>query len=264
MESCDSRKKFDEKILKDFYTSEEKIITTELNNIITRIADTGTIRYSWDLLQPLIIAKLNQVFREYATNDLFIDPHTLAPPQPIPLSAGSVDPETSMFIILSAGGVCNDRSYLVGQQKAIIQYLTNLTGIPFTLQRLCEVLRDPGQYCVTRGKLTRALEKIIYVNIVIEPAPPLYYDAPAPIPSHTPQNEREPRLGVNVVPPGGGELTAGMHVGEYTPVMESIKRKREEEEVGEEPVNTPVTFTDGFTGDSSKISRTEVDEDVTF
>lgn len=46
--------------------------------------------------------------------------------------------------------------------------------IPFTLQRICEVLAEPTRYFRTLDKANNALGKLVVVTTVLQPGPPVY------------------------------------------------------------------------------------------
>ena len=116
--------------------------TASLRGVLAEIATTGVIRYSWNLLLPLLCAQVKRVVYEYAEREQC--------------------PETR-------------RDELEGRLCAA---LGALPAAPFTTQRLTEVLLEPGKQYAQLEKLAAALEKLVTVTTTIPVTP----DPPTPLP----------------------------------------------------------------------------------
>jgi hypothetical protein len=56
-------------------------------------------------------------------------------------------------------------------QPCFPSQLDSYTGIPFTMQRLCELITEPRRHYKRIDKFMRGLEKIMLVVTTIEPTP---------------------------------------------------------------------------------------------
>jgi len=144
-----------------------------LEQHLERIAKTGNALLPWVKLKPLIILKLEKVI-EHVTNEeedlSFLD-------EKIQVSASDGSP-------LSGGDGDPSSIHILKMKKRIVSALNNFQGIPFTIQRLCELLTQPKTYYKRIDKLLRGLEKNVRIVRTISPLLP----APPPPPPPKPIN----------------------------------------------------------------------------
>eukprot|EP01012_Entosiphon_sulcatum_P025404 TRINITY_DN30718_c0_g1_i1.p1 TRINITY_DN30718_c0_g1~~TRINITY_DN30718_c0_g1_i1.p1 ORF type:complete len:165 (-),score=35.87 TRINITY_DN30718_c0_g1_i1:28-489(-) len=57
------------------------------------------------------------------------------------------------------------------QRDAVLENLQRFQAAPFTLQRLCEILREPHRHHATKEKLVFAVEKLVTVSSTLERVP---------------------------------------------------------------------------------------------
>merc|ERR1719288_675932 len=56
-------------------------------------------------------------------------------------------------------------------KQRIFEQLDSYSGIPFTMQRLCELLTQPRRHYKRTDKFMRGLEKVMLVVSTVEPGP---------------------------------------------------------------------------------------------
>eukprot|EP00736_Rhodelphis_marinus_P003930 Rmarinus@m.25462 len=127
--------------LLEFNNSPEKVITPELHGVIVGIAETGRVYYDWAELRPFIAYKLEHVLLQFDTE------------------AGE-------------NSYCDGERSLQESIRLLLESFHSLPGPPFTLQRMCEVLLEPGKHYRKTIKLLNALAKLCSVTSVIPQSSP--------------------------------------------------------------------------------------------
>ncbi|CAF1127536.1 unnamed protein product [Adineta ricciae] len=95
---------------------DERILTPELEQILSQIAKTGYSRYPWEKIKPLFLQKLIVVLDEF-NNELSMDKLDIHP---------NVDQSTFEEL-----------------KSDIVERINSFENAPFTIQRLCELILSP-------------------------------------------------------------------------------------------------------------------------
>ena len=107
------------------------------------MARTGTTHFPWTKIKPLFRAKLEKVIDSFH------------PPGDKSDSNGAPTPNVDAF------------SFVACREKVFLQ-LDSFGGVPFTVQRLCELITAPGKHYKRPDKFMRALEKNMLVRTMAE------------------------------------------------------------------------------------------------
>lgn len=129
--------------LNEFDRTAEKSVTPELEQLLEHIAKTGRTVFPWHLLKPLISFKLEKVLNDFFESNPIANPY---------LS----EPITKMHDF-----------YPIVQK--LIGNLNCFSGIPFTIQRLCELITQPRKHYRTSDKFLRGVEKNLMVVSTVQP-----------------------------------------------------------------------------------------------
>lgn len=120
--------------------SADSTISPVLEDYLLFIAKTGTTLFPWAKIKPLFKVKLERVIDDFSQSpDDF--------------------PEVPNV----------DRFSFDACKEKVFQQLECFTGIPFTVQRLCELLVAPRKHYKRTDKFMRALEKNMLVVSTVEP-----------------------------------------------------------------------------------------------
>ena len=122
-------------------TDESAAIPQLLEEYIRLVAKTGSTFFPWPKVKPLIKAKLEAVITDFYTS------HPTEDLPPVP----NVDP----FSFASC-------------KSKVFQQLDYFGGIPFTVQRLCELLISPKKHYKRTDKFMRALEKNMLIVSTVD------------------------------------------------------------------------------------------------
>ncbi|KAA0712795.1 Serine/threonine-protein phosphatase 4 regulatory subunit 2-B [Triplophysa tibetana] len=129
--------------LKDFDKKGKKEVCSVLDQFLCHIAKTGETLVSWSQFKSYFIFKLEKVMEDFRAS---------APEQ-----RGPANP--------------NVESIPYEEMKdRIIKIVDGFSGIPFTIQRLCELLTEPKRNYTGTEKFLRGLEKNVMVVSCIYPA----------------------------------------------------------------------------------------------
>ena len=133
-----------------YYTAfaEKKEWAPALDGVLGEISKTGSSQFEWELLKPVIAAKLEAVCSEYYSSVQDLS-----------------EPYEELL-------------------KRLLSLLKEFPNAPFTVQRLCELLLDPHRiYATSTRKVTSASEKLLTVSstvptmVVAQPKPGTYQAA---------------------------------------------------------------------------------------
>ena len=123
----------------------EKSPTTNIPNLLERylvyVAQKGCAYFPWSKIKPLFRAKLDNVI---------IDFSNLCPAEEIPPV-----PNVDVF-------------NFAGIRNKVFEQLDAFAGIPFTVQRLAELLTSPRRHYKRTDKFMRALEKNMLIVSTVE------------------------------------------------------------------------------------------------
>ena len=111
-----------------------------LEEYFVHVAKTGATVFPWTKIKPVFRAKLENVITEFSPTS-----------EDVPAV-----PNVDQFSF----GACKEK---------VFQQLDCFNGIPFTVQRLCELLIAPRKHYKRTDKFMRALEKNMLVVSTIEP-----------------------------------------------------------------------------------------------
>ncbi|GMH39194.1 hypothetical protein BSKO_07092 [Bryopsis sp. KO-2023] len=118
----------------------ERQLTDELNGVIVETALTGRLRYEWRLIKPLIALRIKRLLHDYDATEKV----EIGPPRPFPFG-----------------------DTLEGCYDVLVGHLEALSGAPFTIQRLCEVVLEPQKQYSRLDKVVVAIEKLLLVTITV-------------------------------------------------------------------------------------------------
>ena len=110
-----------------------------LEEYLVFVAQTGNTQFPWLKIKPLFKSKLEKVIGEFASSSEEV------PPMP------NVDPFRFSNV-----------------KDKVFEQLECFAGIPFTVQRLCELLTAPSKHYRRTDKFMRALEKNMLVVSTVE------------------------------------------------------------------------------------------------
>lgn len=114
-------------------------IPSSLESYLKLVANAGSAQFPWTKIKPLFRVKLEQVIHEFNTSS----PTSEIPAMP------NVDP----FNFDAVKG-------------KVFEQLEAFIGIPFTVQRLAELLTSPRRHYRRTDKFMRALEKNMLVRLL--------------------------------------------------------------------------------------------------
>ncbi|CAF1061341.1 unnamed protein product [Adineta ricciae] len=120
---------------------DERILTPELEQILSQIAKTGYSRYPWEKIKPLFLQKLIAVLDEF-NNELSMDKLDIHP---------NVDQSTFEEL-----------------KSDIVERINSFENAPFTIQRLCELILSPRTHYRRTDKFVRGLTKCVSVVTTID------------------------------------------------------------------------------------------------
>lgn len=131
--------------LNGFEKSPKPTIPKNLEDYLLFIAKTGNTVFPWPKIKPLMKMKLEVIITEFH--------ESLPAEQSIP-KMPNVDPfkYTEM-------------------KERIFEQLDSYSGVPFTVQRLCELLTQPKRHYKRVDKFMRGLEKVMLVVSTVDPLP---------------------------------------------------------------------------------------------
>ncbi|GAB5568230.1 serine/threonine-protein phosphatase 4 regulatory subunit 2 isoform X1 [Prionailurus iriomotensis] len=119
--------------LKDFEKRGKKEVCPVLDQFLCHVAKTGETMIQWSQFKGYFIFKLEKVMDDFRTSA----PEPRGPPNPnveyIPFDE---------------------------MKERILKIVTGFNGIPFTIQRLCELLTDPRRNYTGTDKFLRGVEKL--------------------------------------------------------------------------------------------------------
>jgi len=134
-----------------------------LEEYLISVARCGTTHFPWPKIKPLLRAKLRRVIGEF---------HAFSPSDDLPAV-----PNVDRFDF----SACCEK---------VFQQLDCFGGIPFTVQRLCELLTAPKKHYRRTDKFMRALEKNMLVVSTVDHRPPAESPTPPPAPLAPPSASR--------------------------------------------------------------------------
>ncbi len=120
----------------------QSVITPVLDEYLNSVARTGATHFPWPKIKPLFRAKLESVIDEF---------HAFSPTDNLPAV-----PNVDAF------------SFSACREK-VFQQLECFCGVPFTVQRLCELMTAPKRHYKRSDKFMRALEKNMLIVSTVDP-----------------------------------------------------------------------------------------------
>ncbi|XP_048346303.1 serine/threonine-protein phosphatase 4 regulatory subunit 2 [Sphaerodactylus townsendi] len=128
--------------LKDFEKRGKKEVCPLLDQFLSHVAKTGETMIQWSQFKGYFIFKLEKVMDDFRTSA----PEPRGPPNP-------------------------NVEYIPFEEmkERILKIVTGFNGIPFTIQRLCELLTDPRRNYTGTDKFLRGVEKNVMVVSCVYP-----------------------------------------------------------------------------------------------
>ncbi|EDO48233.1 predicted protein [Nematostella vectensis] len=117
-------------------TDADKVLTQELEQLLTNIAQTGRILYPWNNLKPVFMYKMDRVMRDFFESS------------PSRNSTSSEPTHVADFEVM---------------RQRLLDCLDSFTSPPFTIQRLCELMVEPKRHYKNSEKFMRGIEKNVLV-----------------------------------------------------------------------------------------------------
>ncbi|XP_053150649.1 serine/threonine-protein phosphatase 4 regulatory subunit 2 isoform X2 [Hemicordylus capensis] len=129
--------------LKDFEKRGKKEVCPILDQFLCHVAKTGETMIHWSQFKGYFIFKLEKVMDDFRTSA----PEPRGPPNP-------------------------NVEYIPFEEmkERILKIVTGFNGIPFTIQRLCELLTDPRRNYTGTDKFLRGVEKNVMVVSCVYPS----------------------------------------------------------------------------------------------
>ncbi|XP_057562179.1 serine/threonine-protein phosphatase 4 regulatory subunit 2 isoform X1 [Hippopotamus amphibius kiboko] len=158
--------------LKDFEKRGKKEVCPVLDQFLCHVAKTGETMIQWSQFKGYFIFKLEKVMDDFRTSA----PEPRGPPNPnveyIPFDEMK---ERILKIVTGFNGAYQDEATCyVLQEKMDYSYSPELKlqflSIPFTIQRLCELLTDPRRNYTGTDKFLRGVEKNVMVVSCVYPS----------------------------------------------------------------------------------------------
>jgi serine/threonine-protein phosphatase 4 regulatory subunit 2 len=119
-------------------------IPQSLENYLKQIAKTGYTRFPWFRIKTLFKVKLENVIADFSG---------VSPVENVP-----VMPNVEIFKYEE-------------MKTRIFEQLESYSGVPFTIQRICEIITQPHDYYKRIDKFLRGLERVMLVVTIIDPNP---------------------------------------------------------------------------------------------
>uniref|UniRef100_A0A8C6FQ33 Protein phosphatase 4 regulatory subunit 2 n=1 Tax=Moschus moschiferus TaxID=68415 RepID=A0A8C6FQ33_MOSMO len=152
--------------LKDFEKRGKKEVCPVLDQFLCHVAKTGETMIQWSQFKGYFIFKLEKVMDDFRTSA----PEPRGPPNPnveyIPFDE---------------------------MKERILKIVTGFNGIPFTIQRLCELLTDPRRNYTGTDKFLRGVEKNVMVVSCVYPSSESNINGPG-----TPRPLNRPKVPLSV------------------------------------------------------------------
>ncbi|KAL7986187.1 hypothetical protein Chor_011353 [Crotalus horridus] len=129
--------------LKDFEKRGKKEVCPILDQFLCHVAKTGETMIQWSQFKGYFIFKLEKVMDDFRTSA----PEPRGPPNP-------------------------NVEYIPFEEmkERILKIVTGFNGVPFTIQRLCELLTDPRRNYTGTDKFLRGVEKNVMVVSCVYPS----------------------------------------------------------------------------------------------
>ncbi|XP_060775240.1 serine/threonine-protein phosphatase 4 regulatory subunit 2-B isoform X2 [Neoarius graeffei] len=128
--------------LKDFEKKGKKEVSPLLDQFLCRVAQTGETMVSWSQFKSYFLFKLEKVMEDFRAS---------APEQ-----RGPANPNVESVPFEE-------------MKERILKIVNGYNGIPFTIQRLCELLTDPKRNYTGTEKFLRGVEKNVMVVSCVYP-----------------------------------------------------------------------------------------------
>lgn len=128
--------------VKDFERKGKKEVSPVLDQFLCHIAKTGETRFQWLQFKSYFIFKLEKVMDDFRAS------------APEPRDTGNPNIEFTPYEEMKA---------------RILKIVEGFNGIPFTIQRLCELLTDPKRNYSGTDKFLRGVEKNVMVVSCVYP-----------------------------------------------------------------------------------------------
>jgi serine/threonine-protein phosphatase 4 regulatory subunit 2 len=124
------------------FNPHQQIRKPELDDYLTTVAKTGCTLFEWSTIRRYFLYKLENVMKEVNESE--------------PYDESSSMPNTEH---------CDSKTYI----ERIMNAAESFDGIPFTIQRLAELLTNPRKHYKRADKYFRALEKNVVIVTTVSP-----------------------------------------------------------------------------------------------
>ena len=115
-----------------------------LDEYLASVASTGKAVFAWAKVKPLFKRKLELIIQEFSES--------------CPIESLARQPNVDLFNFEQ-------------MKERIFEQLESYTGLPFTVQRLCELMVQPKKHYKRIDKYMRGLEKVMLVVSTVDPVP---------------------------------------------------------------------------------------------
>ncbi|XP_069499314.1 serine/threonine-protein phosphatase 4 regulatory subunit 2 [Ambystoma mexicanum] len=128
--------------LKDFDKRVKKEVCPVLDEFLCHVAKTGETMFQWSQIKTYFIFKLEKVMEDFKTS--------------APEARGPSNPNVEYIPYEE-------------MKERILKIVSGFNGIPFTIQRLCELLTEPRRNYSGTDKFLRGVEKNVMVVSCVHP-----------------------------------------------------------------------------------------------
>jgi len=132
------------KELNEYDKNPAATIPQSLENYLKQIAKTGYTRFPWHNIKTLFKVKLENVIADFSG---------VSAVETVPIM-----PNVEIFKYEE-------------MKTRIFEQLESYSGVPFTIQRICELITQPYDYYKRIDKFMRGLERVMLVVTIIDPNP---------------------------------------------------------------------------------------------
>ncbi|XP_062970900.1 serine/threonine-protein phosphatase 4 regulatory subunit 2 isoform X1 [Cynocephalus volans] len=219
--------------LKDFEKRGKKEVCPVLDQFLCHVAKTGETMIQWSQFKGYFIFKLEKVMDDFRTSA----PEPRGPPNPnveyIPFDE---------------------------MKERILKIVTGFNGIPFTIQRLCELLTDPRRNYTGTDKFLRGVEKNVMVVSCVYPSSESNINGPGtPRPLNRPKVSLSAPMTTNGLPESADSKESNLQQNEEKNHSDSSTSESEVSSVS--PIKNKHPDEDSVETEGHEVKRLRFDKD---
>ncbi|KAM4654683.1 serine/threonine-protein phosphatase 4 regulatory subunit 2 isoform 2-T2 [Amazona ochrocephala] len=219
--------------LKDFEKRGKKEVCPILDQFLCLVAKTGETMVQWSQFKSYFIFKLEKVMDDFRTSA----PEPRGPPNP-------------------------NVEYIPFEEmkERILKIVNGFNGIPFTIQRLCELLTDPRRNYTGTDKFLRGVEKNVMVVSCVYPSSESNVNGPGtPRPVNRPKVSLSAPMTTNGLPDSAEHKDSSLQEAEDKKHSESPAS--ESEGAQSSPVKNKHSEDDPAEAEGHEVKRLKLDKE---